>query len=152
MIFPIALLFSIALGFLAGVQGWRGPQAAQQIVDTVAAVSAILTGVSLAIVAILSQPTPRPLDKRGAAASKVASQNDVDLVNQQIFVFLGFFANLFLAVLLKYVGVLGNVDWASFGAKLLGALFLGTLAYSLCLALTLPFLLKRLIEARRSYH
>lgn len=148
--FLIALSFSIVAGFIGGVAGYFLPEAAAKVVDTTAAVSAILVGVSIAVVAILASPHSggSGINARGR---DMLRENDLALADQQLFMFLGFFVSLTTGLLLKFVVLVPGPNWTSRYICGLSALFLGSVAYSLSLALYMPWLLRAIIKARKTF-
>lgn len=145
--FSVTFLVAAVLGVIGLLLGYRDPKAALAIVDTVAAVSAILVGSSLAIVAILASPMPIKQSPHTKSVERILNENDVRLATQQVFVFLGFYMNLLTAVGLKYVASLSFNH--VFLERVTASVFLGSLLFAFVMSVYLPFLIKSLIAKRK---
>ena len=77
--------------------------------------------------------------------------NDLALTDQQIVMFSGFFISLTAGLLLKFIVSAVEPDWTLWYIRSLSALFVGSVTYSFVLALYMPWLLRAIIVARKTF-
>lgn len=149
--FVISLLAATPLAIAGAYAGFHFPLASMQIVDLMATVSSILVAISLSIIAIVASPV-QANEGNGGSTQRIVDQNDAALADQQLLISAGFFVNLSASLLLKYLSFWDSEKWAALPIEIASSTFMGSMTWSLVLALYLPFLLRAIIRARRSFN
>lgn len=146
----VSVVVTIAISFIS----YNQPERFIQLTDILAAIISILTGVSLAIFAILgSKPTlsdsyyTSSEEKR--RIMRVISEDDERLSKQQMIIFLLFFSALCASVYNAYLRTDSTIDYSLMTVKISVSVFATINCASILISMSLPFLIKSLIHQRR---
>lgn len=149
----VLFLSSIIASSVAAIFAFGAAESFLKVVPLFAAIITVFIGVSLAVVAVLASPVIVAMTDEPDEADRVkaiVNNQDRNIAGGQVFVFLSYFAALFLIVVFSWMGSGAATNFDEFGIKLLSATTAFFCFFAFFWTTRMPSMLINLAAQRRS--